>query len=96
MPVGMPRADDYKAVHDYYRVLNVILTAGVVMEIMLVPPVIDRKQGITDDRITRSSWVKYTGLSKRNGAKLGESFCPPADNHSRPSASQAGGLYRAL
>ena len=28
------------------RVLNVILTAGVVMEIMLVPPVIDRKQGI--------------------------------------------------
>lgn len=46
MPVGMPRADDYKAVHDYYRVLNVILTAGVVMEIMLVPPVIDRKQGI--------------------------------------------------
>ena len=55
MPVGMPRADDYKAVHDYYRVLNVILTAGVVMEIMLVPPVIDRKQGITDGRITRSS-----------------------------------------
>ena len=44
MPVGMPREDDYKAVHDYYRVLNVILTAGVVMEIMLVPPVIDRKQ----------------------------------------------------
>ena len=29
-----------------FRVLNVILTAGVVMEIMLVPPVIDRKQGV--------------------------------------------------
>ena len=63
MPVGMPREDDYKAVHDYYRVLNVILTAGVVMEIMLVPPVIDRKQASGLQRDTsgqlRASCCRY-------------------------------------
>ena len=48
MKNGGPSAEDKKAVSDYYRVLNVILTAGVVMEIMLVPPVIDRKQGESD------------------------------------------------
>ena len=42
----MPTEADKKAVHDYYRVLHRILAAGVVMEIMLVPPVIDRSQGI--------------------------------------------------
>ena len=46
MPVGGPSPEDKKAVSDYYRVLNILLTAGVVMEIMLLPPVIDRKQGI--------------------------------------------------
>lgn len=46
MPVGGPTAEDKKAVADYYRVLNIVLTAGVVMEIMLLPPVIDRKQGV--------------------------------------------------
>ena len=46
MPAGMPSEADKKALHDYYRVLNVILTVGVVMEIMIVPPVIDRKQGL--------------------------------------------------
>merc|ERR1719471_337978 len=46
MSVGGPSPEDKKAVADYYRVLNIILTAGVVMEIMLLPPVIDRKQGI--------------------------------------------------
>ena len=35
-----------------------------------------------------------TGLSKRNGAKLRESFCPAAANHSRPR--QAGASRRAL
>ena len=29
-------------------------------------------------------WVVCTGLSKRNGAKLRESFCPAAASHSRP------------
>lgn len=46
MPAGMPSDADKKAVHDYYRVLHRILAVGVVMEIMLVPPVIDRKAGI--------------------------------------------------
>ena len=45
MPAGMPSEADKKAMHDYYRVLNVVLAVGVVMEIMLVPPVIDRQQG---------------------------------------------------
>lgn len=46
MDVGMPTPADKKAVHDYYRVLHRILAAGVVMEIMLVPPVIDINEGI--------------------------------------------------
>ena len=45
MPAGMPSEADKKAIHDYYRVLNVLLTVGVVMEIMVLPPVIDRQQG---------------------------------------------------
>ena len=30
-----------------------------------------------------------TGLSKRNGAKLRDSFCPPAASHSRPRRAGA-------
>ena len=66
MPVGMPREDDYKAVHDYYRVLNVILTAGVVMEIMLVPPVIDRKQGIMRSQDLRSKINRVRNLCDKS------------------------------
>ena len=33
--------------------------------------------------------VVFTGLSKRNGAKLRESFCPPAASHSRPRQAGA-------
>ena len=55
MPVGMPREADYKAVHDYYRVLHVLLTAGYVMEIMAGPPVIDREQGI---RGNHDLWIR--------------------------------------
>ena len=32
---------------------------------------------------------KYTGLRKRNGAKLRESFCPAAASHSRPRQASA-------
>ena len=46
MPAGMPSEADKKAMHDYYRVLNVLLTVGVVMEVMVLPPVIDRQQGL--------------------------------------------------
>ena len=35
----------------------------------------------------------HTGLSKRNGAKLRESFCPAAASHSRPC--QAGALQKS-
>ena len=33
--------------------------------------------------------LRYTGLSKRKGAKLGESFCPAAASHSRPCQASA-------
>ena len=33
--------------------------------------------------------IAFTGLSKRNGAKLRESFCPAAASHSRPCQASA-------
>ena len=41
-----------------------------------------------------STQLQYTGLSKRNGAKLRESFCPAAASHSRPC--QAGTQQNSL
>ena len=33
--------------------------------------------------------IEYTGLSKRKGTKLRESFCPAAASHSRPRQAGA-------
>ena len=41
--IGIKDDEDAKAVHDIYKVLNHICAAGVLMEIMLLPPAMDHK-----------------------------------------------------
>ena len=47
-----------------------------------------RQSGMDSMEILRSD-QPCTGLSKRNGAKLRESFCPAAASHSRPGQAGA-------
>lgn len=74
MDTGITTPEEKKAVHDYYRVLHRILAVGVVMEIMLVPPVIDRKKSAL---INLDLWMErmMDKLQVKPGMKLLDTGC---------------------
>eukprot|EP00443_Scrippsiella_acuminata_P078552 CAMPEP_0115373802 /NCGR_PEP_ID=MMETSP0271-20121206/1623_1 /TAXON_ID=71861 /ORGANISM="Scrippsiella trochoidea, Strain CCMP3099" /LENGTH=374 /DNA_ID=CAMNT_0002796823 /DNA_START=42 /DNA_END=1166 /DNA_ORIENTATION=+ len=47
---GVKDEADAKAIHDLYKVLNQICAAGVVMEIMTLPPVLDRRATLMENQ----------------------------------------------
>ena len=47
--LGVATAADAKAIHDFYKVLNQICAAGVLMEIMLLPPAIRRDASVLEN-----------------------------------------------
>merc|ERR1712232_129944 len=47
--VGVRTDEDRKAIHDLYKVLNQICAAGVLMEIMLLPPTLDKSKTVLEN-----------------------------------------------